>query len=277
MTVLYADVLFLVNMSMDYLTLYVTAKITNGKSSVGRLCAASAIGAVYGVISVIFFDNRIMSTFGTFAVSAIMTWIAFGKMKSLTAVVRQCVLVWGCGTLLGGIMSSLMSMGTPLFHDSDSSSAFSVYFVLTFCLAMLFIRFVFFRRDRKNARVVLEVNGETIAFTALTDSGNLVRDPLSGYPVVITSPHVLGRLTDEIIGFSKINSSNADGIAQKMSVKLRVIPHKTISSEGILYGFLPDRITVDGKIKSAVVALDVKGKEKGYAGFDGIVPMSLCE
>jgi len=48
-TVLYADVLFLINFSMDFLSLYAAGAFLSLRRSVGRMSAAAAIGAVYAV------------------------------------------------------------------------------------------------------------------------------------------------------------------------------------------------------------------------------------
>ena len=175
-------------------------------------------------------------------------------------------------------MSVLMGMGRPIFFDQGETSSYSFYFCLTAAFSLIFIRVITYKRLRNSADILLLVNGKTIQFSALVDSGNLVRDPLSGCPVIITSSQVLGEsITKEMLCISYACSENADLISQKTNVKVRIIPHKTVNGEGILYGFIPDQIKVNGKEKRAVVALDKAGEKNIYGGFDGIVPMSLCD
>ena len=43
----YADVLFLINFSMDYLCLYITARVLHRKMTLWRILSASALGGIY--------------------------------------------------------------------------------------------------------------------------------------------------------------------------------------------------------------------------------------
>ena len=79
MQTLYADILFLINFSMDFLTLYVTAAILRRKTSVARLSVASAIGGLYGVASVFMQGILILNIFINLAVSYLMCVIVFSK------------------------------------------------------------------------------------------------------------------------------------------------------------------------------------------------------
>ena len=51
-TVLYGDILFIINFSMDFLTLFVTGKILHLKTSIASMLLASSVGAVYAIASV---------------------------------------------------------------------------------------------------------------------------------------------------------------------------------------------------------------------------------
>ena len=52
-TVLYADVLFLINFSMDYLSLYAVSRLLALPSRAWRMLAGAGVGGVYGVLSVV--------------------------------------------------------------------------------------------------------------------------------------------------------------------------------------------------------------------------------
>ena len=71
-TVIYADVYFIVNMSMDFTALFITAKIMNAKIGVGRFLAASVIGALYAILSLFLEENAILSLFLAFALPFLM-------------------------------------------------------------------------------------------------------------------------------------------------------------------------------------------------------------
>ena len=271
-TVLYADVLFIVNLSMDFLTIYIAAKLTHAKLSTLKVLAASAIGALYGVSAVIFIGSSVLSVFGNAVVSAVLAFVAFGFSGGFPELLRQSAVIWGCGALLGGIMSALMALGEPIYLDNGHSEAYSRYYILTFAAAVLFIRIFTGRSDRKTVEVELCADGETVRFTALVDSGNLIREPLSGSPVIVASSSLFGEKTVEQIESIR----NSDGKAEpSVKMRVRVIPQKTINGAGLLYGFVPDEVKVGGKTKNAVIALD-ESPGADYGGFSGIVPACLC-
>ena len=56
--VVYGDVLFIINFSMDFLSLYVTAKFIHLRLRLVPAIAAAAIGAVYGVAACNFGRKR---------------------------------------------------------------------------------------------------------------------------------------------------------------------------------------------------------------------------
>ena len=252
---------------MDFLTVYFTSGLTHAKTTFLRMLAASVLGAVYGTAALIFSVNGILSWFCSAGVSVLMSLAAFGKQGSLSGLLRQSVMIWGCGALIGGTMSAFMSMGEPVYFGSGENVSFPKYYILTFAAVLVFIRIAVSRKNREYAAVEVEVSGENIRFTALADSGNLLRDPLGGSPVVLAAAELFGSgIRNSLAGFP----DSCEGL------RIRVIPQKTVCGEGILYGFVPDRIRVDGVERRAVVALDEKGHINGYGGYSGIVPMCLC-
>ncbi len=260
--------LFLVNLSMDFLTVYLTARLTHAKTTMPRSIAAAVVGALYGVATVI--HPVWYSVVATGAVAVLMTILAFGIPAGAAALLRQSFLVWGCGALLGGVVSTIMALGEPVFTDSGGSPSYAGVYVLTFGVAVFLVRILTGRRDRRSAQVEVVLNGETVVFTALCDSGNLLREPLGGSPVIVAAEEVFPMETREVIRCFR-ETGEGDG-----RYRLRVIPHKTVDGGGMLYGFVPDSVKVDDVPGEAVIALGIGVKRNGYGGLSGIVPLCLC-
>lgn len=262
----------MVNLSMDFLTVYIASKLTHARSSMLRFAAASSVGALYGVFSVIFIQNHLLSVLGSIAVSLVLTVIAFGRSGGAVGLLRQSAVVWGCGALLGGVMSMLMAMGEPVYLDNGGSASYSRYYILTFAAAVALARLLTGRTVRKDVALEVTVNGETVSLTALVDSGNLLTEPFSGTPVVILSAALFSRNIVEL--WERMGGTGESGGAEG-SLRLRVIPQKTVGASGLLYGFVPDEVKVGGRKKAAVVALE-RVPEGYYGGFSGLVPLCLC-
>ena len=104
--VVYGDVLFLVNFSMDFLCLYVTGRLFHVRMQAGRLAIGAAIGAVYAVWAVFRQDSGVALLAAQGIVSAVMAAAAFGR--------RRCWLyagvMWLCGAALGGMMTGIFHL-----------------------------------------------------------------------------------------------------------------------------------------------------------------------
>ena len=59
--ILYADVLFAINFSMDFLALFICSIVLHKKLSKNRIIIASILGAFFGVFDVAFEFNQVLS------------------------------------------------------------------------------------------------------------------------------------------------------------------------------------------------------------------------
>ncbi len=243
---------------MDFLTLYLAASITGKKTSRTRLVAASAFGGLSGTVSMFFLSGVLYIVTGL-VIAAGMTLIAFGRYKSPIRLLRDSIILWGAGTLLGGVMTCIMSLGTAVYLDYGNDG-FAPLFLICFGVSAFFVRLTKNVSSKKSAVITVTAGGVTASFTALCDSGCLLTDPISGIPVIIASDKSLGELSDIL---AKTDTS----------LRIRMIPANGVCGHKLLRGFVPDAVSVDGKAVSAVVASDDSGS--GYGGFDGIVPTKL--
>lgn len=247
----YADILFLVNWSMDYLTLVFASQITHLRAKRWRILLGSIAGGLTGTLISLMSPEGLWGNLLNLTVMAGMTVIAFG----IQGVVKSGLIVCGAGTLLGGIMTALLSLGDPVAMDYGSS--YPSVFLGCAAAAWGFTRLFAASAAKGTAEVRFTVSGESRCFTGLRDSGSFLAEPLSGIPVITVSREILGNLAEQL-------DAGRD-------LRIRVIPVKTVTGDGILWGFVPDRIYVDGKEVRAVIAMD-SGKR---GGFDGIVPAGL--
>lgn len=259
----YADILFLVNFSMDFLTLYLTGRLLHKPMRRWRLITAALAGSAGGTVySLTAEQDGILGTIVSIAagliLSAVMVSIGFGKSPSGTSLLRDSISVWGAGTLLGGIMTFLLSLGEPVYMSTSNSflPAFAACFIVSVGLTRLFSS----SKTKRKASVTVEVMGRSRTFEALCDSGSFAVEPISGKPVIIVRKTALGEWSDMLS-------------CDPCPLKLRMIPIHGIGDECLLRGFLPERITIDGREADAVIAVK---DGAGFAGFDGIVPAALC-
>ena len=269
-TVLYADVLFLINFSMDYLSLYAVSRLLALPSRTWRMLAGAALGGMYGVLSVVFFFQGLVGAMITFFVSCGMVFITFGRCDSVRGFFRAVLSVWGIGALIGGFMTLFSGMfhgEAP--HDTDADIPAAVLAVI------LFIRMAARRRGRGYADVSLSYGENTYSGRALIDSGNLLTDPISGLPVVLI------RASDaRTFAGNEVDGKFAGVMPSRIGLSpgVRAVPIRGVADTRILYGFLCDKLRIrQGKrtvCRSAVICVD-RQSPRGYGECGVLLPAAL--
>ena len=105
MRVVYADILFAINLSVDYLLLFAAARLSGAKFERLRALFAAVLGAGYS-FSVLMELPPLLMTVSRLAVSVLMVLIAFGK-RSFFDVLRLTAFFYACSFLFSGFMLAL--------------------------------------------------------------------------------------------------------------------------------------------------------------------------
>ena len=268
--VLYADVLFFINFSMDYLSLYAAGRLLSYSPRAWRVMLAAAAGALYGTAAAALLWNGWIGAGGAAACAAAMTAIAFGISEGMRSFLRTTFAVWGCGALLGGAMTlaaGLIGPSPVMGGYADMAAAVP---------AVLFFFTHLSRRalSRGYAQVCIPCGENVCDSRALIDSGNLLTDPLSGVPVILMCASEARRLVgDEADGRFRGRFS-PDGA---MRGGVRVIPVQGTEGTRLLYGFFCAEVTVRrGRRvcrRQAVICVD-HGTES-YGGCGVLLPAVL--
>lgn len=277
-SVVYGDVLFLINFSMDLLVLFCTSRILRHRQNPWRLVIASALGGIYAV-GALFIENNAVSLVCNAAAAFVMCLISFPRVRGF-AFLKCAALFYGLSVLIGGCITAsyvlLSKLGRGVNVNSDIAPALSDIPLGVFLIsgavsaALSFITGRIYNRQSLKKEVTVTVCGDrgAVRLRCLSDSGALLREPLSGAPVIITNAEAV----KECVSPELYDALCSEQI--KASEGIRLIPGGTVSGKCLLRGFVPRSVTVCGADRDAVVAV-VRDAELG--GFDGIVPASLCQ
>ncbi len=279
MQTIYADILFLINFTMDFLTLFVTASIMRRKVSVTRLCLSSAIGGIYGVAAVFMQGVLIINVFINLAVSYLMCLIAFNKR------ILPCyALFYGTGCLLGGAMTAFFTfMNGALNNVSTESSAppgkIPLGWMALSAAVIGIVAIAGGRMTRRNRSVrsclvsVVTHSGEH-SFDGITDTGNLLTDPISGRPVIILrKKEMISVLPQALVPiFESEDPAKLTEADEKYYSSLRLIPSSSVGGDKLLLAYIPKKITLSGAEVSALIAM---GNEESYGGHAALIPEIL--
>jgi len=173
------------------------------------------------------------------------------------ACVRCTVTTLFAGMLTGGAMTACLNMGlSPV-----SSALLAMGMSMTAYLLMNLIPNVLF-----NVRQVeLRVEERHIILPAMLDTGNLLRDPVTGLPVLVIPVRAARTLYPDMGDPSRLTG---------LPLGFRLLNVRTAAGSSLLPVFRPDecRIYLNGSACRADLLVAVAGRE--YAGVQALVPVA---
>lgn len=251
----YADVLFLINFSMDFLVLYICARLAGRKLYPFRSALASALGGAYGVATLFIDTNGFITSICDVAALLVICYVAFASRKiRLRDFFGRCILFALISSILGGIMTALSSMlerSGLASLEYDSGDDISVWLFAIIAAAGGAAAFVGGKRMKriasaKSVDVEIKMNGKSVLLRAMTDTGNMLTDPLSGRVVALCELDAVEKLFGaEMIEYFKRGELSAV-IDSEIASKIRFIPARgaLVGKATLLAAVEPDLVTV---------------------------------
>jgi stage II sporulation protein GA (sporulation sigma-E factor processing peptidase) len=283
-TVVYVDILFLINLLMDFVVLWAAARLAQVRVSFWRTAAGAIIGAIYSVL-VLFPDFYFMSKIEMkFLVSVLMIMAAYIPLswKKFGQVVIYFYLI--AFTMGGAVLGLIYLMGgnslTGMLSDLPLHYLWLLIALVTAALLGKYgIAYVkrSLLQDLLKVRVEIQVQGKRFKVIGLVDTGNQLLDPLTGSPVIIVEygvlkPYLPSELQEIIDTNGEVNLSKlAEAFPEQGSdFSLRLIPFTTIGKRhGMLVGFRPDEIVVfsgDERVRKTDVVIGIYNRRLSPRG-----------
>ncbi len=254
--VVYGDMVFLLNLLINYTLLRGAARLGGAAPKLLRLWLGSAIGGLYSVMVFVPGLDWLNTAICKWITAAAMLLCAFGRKRSTVrlAVVFGALSLVLCGTVYAFhcMGKAPASAGGYLFYPVSWSTllltAFSVSMACRFLLPPLN------HGSNSTVPITLYRDGKRLHLTALRDSGNTLRDPLSGSEVLTVYWRALSPLLPPIV----TQESIADPTMLLPSLRElspRLIPYRAIGTDcGILLA-IPLEITIGKESRIGLVAL----------------------
>ena len=250
--VIYADVIFVINFISAYVMLYILGKVINKvRIRKKRLFIASILGAVSATI-VFCMELPVVLSWIIRAVSVfLMIFISFFEQRK--QLVNQ--LLWF--VLMSGMMIFSVILITAIIKNTVSvvikagivyfdipPKVFLFTFGLSYFVMLFFVKLFKNRKNKKYYVMTVTHNDKIVTVTALFDSGNLLKEPVTGKYVSILEWNFVKKLFEADYGFADIADHAED-------MKLWVIPFNSLgNSSGMLFAFLADNITIPEEKKT---------------------------
>ncbi len=276
MQTVYVDLYFLINFSMDFLCLYLTAKLLSERLAPIRGILAAAIGGIYANLALLLGLSGFTAILSDLAVCALICLAAFfgrGRIKRAPVYILVYVAV---SAALGGIMTALFYLfnRTGIFDfikntDGDGISVWLFAFLAAISAVITLIGGRGATKKMSAREVELEVTffGRTVTLRGMSDSGNLLREPLSGKPCIVVDRKGLGGLLSKRLSeiLSKGNASGLEGLTDDEKRRIVLIPARTATGADMLVGIRVERVLVrcGGKEREADAVLALSELEVG--------------
>ena len=289
--VVYGDVLFCINFSIDLVLLVLAGWALSLKRRPGRILLSSFLGGVYAIASLLLSLPPLLHYTLALAAAFLLCAVAYAPVRARTFF-KLVFAFFGASLLLGGAVNLLYSALAAFFDTGELGStnalisAHKAELFLVYALGSAVIFFLagrFFKRRGSGASAMLtiEENDKSVTLSALVDSGNLLSDPLSARPVILVRRRELAGLLAPCV-FSLLEGGSTEGeLPLSAQRKIRIIPVEGIGGKRTLVGYLPDAILVfqkeTEKHKQAVDAV-LAICDAGIRDFDGhaaILPAKL--
>ncbi len=254
MVEVYADLLFLINAGMDGLCLSLVAGLCHRRVVRWRWLLSAAVGGAYAVLALFLPVGAGVALVLDAAVCLLMCALAFGGPGAWRQLPCTAALYTALSMVLGGVMTALYHLlnrlGAAEWLPRTEEGPEGWLFLLLALAGGGVVRLGgrAFRRSSgvRACTVVAELGGRRLELVGLLDSGNLLREPLSGRAVICISWEALRPLlSPELWAALQPGGGGMAAVTDPaLARRLRAIPARTATGEGLLVGLMPDRVTL---------------------------------
>ena len=290
---IYIDIIFLENLFMNFIILYATAIILKIDFKIIRTLVSSIIGGAYAVLMYIssleIYSNIILKI----VLSLVMVEVAYNP-KTFKEFIKNLSIFYLTSFTFGGVAIALIYFINPANIFFSNGKLTGVYPIKTILLGGI-LGFIITITTLKNLKkkiskedmfcnIEIKYENKFKYITAIIDTGNFLKDPISKAPVIVVDKMALeGVFSQEIL-------DNLDKIISEKNIeleaylqKIRLIPFASLGKQnGLLIGVKPDTVIINYQestiqIKNVIIGiydgvLSKTGKYQGLIGLDALNP-----
>lgn len=291
---IYVDIVLLENLCMNYIILFGTAYIIKIKVKHIRILLASLIGAVYAVLAYAGVFPIYANLITKIILSICMTYIAFNP-KKLKGLIKELILFYLVSFALGGCAFALLYIVRPQDIFMKNGVYIGTYplkiallggitgFVITY-VAIKIVK----TRITKNEiiyKAIIKIEEQEIEINVLLDTGNMLKDPISGDAVIMVEKNKLykilpNEMLDNTNKFLGGEFENAESLEYRK--RIRFIPFTSVGKQnGMLLGIKPDLVKIITDVDEIVNEKTIIGVyEKTfskYGKYSGLIGLDILE
>jgi len=255
---IYLDIVFLENLCMNYIILFATGTVIKIKMKQIRIVLSAGLGSTYAILIYMnintFYSNMAMKII----LSLCMIYIAFIP-KSWKVLLKELIIFYLISFAFGGCAFALLYFLKPqniLYKNGVYIGTYPLKIALLggiigFVIVYLAFRIVKNKINRKALvyEIDIKIGEKNTMVKAILDTGNMLKDPITGTPVIIVEKECLKEiLSDNILdNIDNIIKGDWKGCDKEIEyrARFRMIPFQSVGKRnGMLLGFKADEIII---------------------------------
>ncbi len=257
---IYIDVVLIENLIMNFIILLATGIILKKQIKIIRIISASLLGAIYSILSYVSKLEIYSSILLKVILSIVIVYIAFNP-QSIKKMWKDLLLFYLTSFVFGGAAFALIYIVKPqdilmrngLFLGTYPLKTIFIGSIIAFIIIITAFTVVKSKITKKDmfCEIEIQINGKKIKTTAMLDTGNLLKEPITNTPVIVVEhtllyeciPKEILNHLDELLGgeFDNIPES----IKQEYISKLKFIPFSSLGKQnGMLLGIKAEEVNI---------------------------------
>lgn len=276
---IYADVVLIENLIMNYIILLATGLILKIKIKHIRIFFASLVGAVYTLVSYTNILGGSISFLLKIILSFVIVYIAFNP-QSIKRMWKYILFFYLTSFVFGGVAFALIYIVKPqeilmkngLFLGTYPLKVIILGAIISFIILITAFKIVKKKISKEDMFCELEIgmNAKKIETKVMIDTGNFLKEPITGTPVIVVErgllyeciPKEILNNIEEIIGGEFKNVP--ENIRLEYISKLKLIPFSSLGKQnGMLIGIKPEYIKIVQEGQEKIIKDVIVGIYKG--------------
>ncbi|MDR0978672.1 MAG: sigma-E processing peptidase SpoIIGA [Lachnospiraceae bacterium] len=254
---IYLDIIFIENLCINSIILLATALVVKTKVKIVQILISSILGSVYAVVVYLsiapIFSNVILKIL----LSVCMVQIAY-SVKNLKQLAKILLIFYLTSFTFGGVALALLYFVKPENVFSSNGVLIGAYPVkiamlagiVGFAVIIVAFKNIKGRLTKKDmlCEITIVYKEKMKKVKAMIDTGNLLKEPITGNKVIIVEKEELYEILPEQVLENVQGIINGENNIQEdeYATRFRVIPFKSLGKEnGILLGFKIETLKIE--------------------------------
>lgn len=266
---MYLDLYIIENLLINYIIISCTSILTKNINSYKRKVIGALVGTIYCVVY-LFPDFYLLYTLPSKVVFIIIVGLiafVYTDKYEFIKILKVFFLVnfFICGS------TYFIIYFTGIEHIKISFIIVSVY-ISCIILKKIYSDITLINHIKEFTKeITISFLGEDFNCTALLDSGNLLKDPLSKSDIVMVNSYLLKKYLPEDYNYEYIDvlliEEIINNLSEDISSKVRLIPynHATSNKTSMILGFKADYLQIDNKKIGNIVLGISNFKDDNYS------------